>query len=215
MKNIIQIILVLAALGYVIKFTVEHSTRVGDKPTAISASESKVNKPEQPQMTQQQHFDRLKKSLSAISDGKKNLTIKDYSNYNDAMESYNLIVDANLSEKKKLFDGKIKKIQQAIAREEAENNKAQLAREGASEAVARIVIAKQIETYLLGRGIDAYVSTSGTKNDTLKLKSPFAPRPMAQQLMNDTDFTSIVRAANFKRVIVVGGSGESSEITYN
>jgi hypothetical protein len=87
-----------------------------------------------------------------------------------------------------------------VSRREAEINSMAL-------AVARDVVADQMEKRLLSQGIDATVAVSGSNKTTITFTYVLFSRPLVYKLTNETDFLQDLRAAGFKRVVFSTGYG--------
>ena len=69
----------------------------------------------------------------------------------------------------------------------------------------RIQIAKTMERNMLDKGFDAYVTTQGPQNETLKIKFILISRPFVHQMCNDGETMGNFRNVGFKKIIFTDG----------
>ena len=75
-------------------------------------------------------------------------------------------------------------------------------------AAGRKQASAALERFMLGRGVDTYISVSGKDNTTLTVKYVLMSRPAVYQLVNDQNergFMPMVRDLGFRKLVFTDG----------
>jgi len=108
-----------------------------------------------------------------------------------------------------------KKLYPKIGEVNADARRRQQDKSNKLEAVARHVMRKNFaatyQSHLLDNGMDAYVSTHGKQDTTLKVKFILISRPLIHKLTQQGDYWLSLKNMGFKKVIFTNGFNDTWE----